>query len=138
MGGFGALKLGLAHPKNWSRIGCFSAAHFEYRSPSARIQAMVQLAYGEDLDACDAQIVADAHAVNSGKEKLSIWHCCGEDDFLFENALKSQAFFASMPAGNLEYHFEAMPGAHDWAFWDEALRRFIVALQLPKSEVQLF
>ena len=34
MGGFGALKLGLSCPEQWSIIGCFSAAHFEYQPPS--------------------------------------------------------------------------------------------------------
>ena len=137
MGGFGALKLGLAHPEKWSAIGCFSGAHFEYRNPSPRHQAMVSRVYGDRLDEFDAQIVADAHTANTGKLPVCIWHSCGDTDALRENALKSRAFFEALPAGAIDYHFEMLPGNHDWALWDDSVRRFMNSLSLPEPEVHL-
>lgn len=138
MGGFGALKAAMAHPDIWSRIGCFSAAHFEYRPESPRVQNILRLAYGDHLDESDAQIVSNIHAANSGRESLSLWHCCGDADILRENALKTRAFFESLKPGAIEYRFEQLPGQHDWALWDDAVRRFIHTLSLPRSEVQRF
>ena len=138
MGGFGALKLALANPDQYSCAGCFSAAHFEYRPPSVRNQAMLQRVYGEHLDAFDARIAADAIAANAGTLPLNIWHSCGDQDALKENALISRAFFEALPAGSIRYHFEMQQGRHDWALWDDAARRFLAALNLPEAEVQLF
>lgn len=137
MGGFGALKLGLAHPEIWSIIGCFSAAHFEYRPASPRNQAMLKRVYGGKLDEYDAQIAKDALAANTDKLPLRIWHSCGDEDALKMNALKSRAFFEALPDGAIDYHFEMLPGRHDWALWDESARRFMDALNLPKPEVHL-
>lgn len=137
MGGFGALKLGLAHPEIWSAIGCFSGAHFEYRNPSARHQAMLARVYGDRLDEFDAQIAADAQAANTGKLPVCIRHSCGDTDALKTNALKSRAFFESLPVGAIDYHFEMLPGSHDWTLWDECARRFMEALNLPRPEVRL-
>ena len=137
MGGFGALKLGLAHPEKWSIIGCFSGAHFEYRNPSPRHQAMLAQVYGDRLDEFDAQIAADAQTANADKLPIRIWHSCGDADALKANALKSRAFFEAMPAGAINYSFDMFPGSHDWALWDESLRRFMGCLNLPEPEVRL-
>lgn len=137
MGGFGALKLGLACPEQWSIIGCFSAAHFEYQPPSPRNQAMLARVYGGQIDKYDAQITADALAVNAGELPLRIWHSCGDEDALKPNSLKSREFFEALPDGAIDYHFEMFPGQHDWALWDESARHFVRALNLPKPEVRL-
>lgn len=138
MGGFGALKLALSNPEKWSIAGCFSAAHFEYRPDAQRNRDMLKMVYGDKIDQYDAQIEADARAVNEGKLPLQIWHSCGDADALKSNALKSRAFFEALGAGAISYHFEMMPGRHDWALWDESLRRFMDALNLSKPEVRLF
>lgn len=137
MGGFGALKLSLACPEKWSMIGCFSAAHFEYQPPSPRNQAMLARVYGGRIEEYDAQIAADALAVNAGELPLRIWHSCGDEDALKPNALKSREFFEALPDGAIDYHFEMLPGQHDWALWDESAHHFLQALNLPKPEVRL-
>jgi len=137
MGGFGALKLGLAYPEKWSAIGCFSGAHFEYQPPSPRNHAMLDRVYGDQLERFDAQIAADAHSVSKSNLPLGIRHFCGDEDILKDNALKTRAFFESLPAGGIDYRFEILPGRHDWALWDDCARRFIECLELPKPEVHL-
>lgn len=138
MGGFGALKLALANPEQYSCAGCFSAAHFEYRPDSPRHNAMLQRVYGDQLDAYDAQIVRDAVSANAGDLPLNIWHSCGDQDALKQNALISRAFFEGMQPGSIRYQFEMLPGKHDWALWDASLKHFLQTLNLNQSEVQLF
>ena len=133
MGGFGALKLGLAAPEKFAAIGCFSAAHMEYRPDSYRNRQMLRLSYGEKLAEIEAQIEKDA--LRAAKLPLSVWHACGDADILKENALKTRAFMETIPG--LDYHFEMLPGRHDWGLWDEMARRFIESLKLPKPEVAL-
>ena len=133
MGGFGALKLGLAAPEKWSVIGCLSAAHKEYRPDSPRHRDMLARAYGDGLDEIEAQIEADA--LNPRKPALRIWHACGDQDALKENALTTRAFLEKIPG--IDYHFETLPGRHDWDLWDRLIRRFIADLKLPQPEVQL-
>ena len=141
MGGFGALKLGFHEPEKWSAIGILSAAHMEYRPDSPRVQQTLWRVYGGDIDACDARIVRDVLRANESGTTgapLRVWHACGDQDRLRENALKSRAFFEALPEGNIRYHFEALPGRHDWALWDAMAARFIAWLNLPKPEVHLF
>lgn len=133
MGGCGALKLGLAAPQQYSAIGCFSAGHREYRPDSPRNRQMLHLAYGDRLEEIEAQIEQDA--LNPAKPPLSIWHGCGENDILRENSFKTRAFLETIPG--IDYHFEMLPGRHDWALWDEMARRFILSLHLPTPEVML-
>ena len=138
MGGFGALKLALSNPEQYSAVGCFSAAHFEYRPDSIRHQLMIQRVYGEDVDAFDARIAEDIQKVNSGSLPLRIWHSCGDQDALKTNALKTRALMEGLPEGRIDYCFEMLPGRHDWALWDASVQRFLAALNLPKGEAQLF
>ena len=133
MGGFGALKLGRASPEQWSVIGCLSAAHFEYQPPSPRNRHMLELVYGDDLPRIEAQIEDDARS--AADKALRIWHACGDRDALKENALRTKAFLEGIPG--LNYHFEMLSGAHDWALWDEMLRRFIAALELAPPQQRL-
>ena len=128
MGGFGALKLGLARPEQYAAIGCFSAAHMEYRPDHPRNRAMLMRVYGDTLDACDAQIEADVRAVNAGSRSIRLWHACGDNDVLRENALKSRDFFEALPQGAIDYSFATLPGKHDWALWDRMLMEFMQTL----------
>ena len=138
MGGFGALKLGFAEPEKWSAIGMLSAAHMEYRPDSPRVQSTLRRVYGGDIDGCDQRIARDVLRDNGSDLTLRVWHACGDQDRLRENALKSRAFFKSLPEGSIRYHFEELPGRHDWALWDAMAARFIQWLNLPKPEVHLF
>lgn len=138
MGGFGALKLALSNPDQYSLAGCFSAAHFENRHDTPRHNAMLARVYGDRLDVYDARIAQDALEGNRGDLPLHIWHSCGDQDALKENALISRAFFERMESGSIGYTFEMLPGRHDWALWDASLARFLQTLKLNKGEVQLF
>ncbi len=136
MGGFGALKLAFAHPETWSAAGCFSAAHTEYQPPAPRSRAMLARVYGDDVAACDARTAADIERVNGQTAPLRLWHGWGDADIVRENALRTRDFFASLPAGAVDYHCETLAGGHDWTLWDAMLARFIPWLNLEIPEVR--
>ena len=133
MGGFGALKLGLSRPESYAAIGCFSAAHMEYQPDSFRNKHMLELVYGDKLAEIEAQMERDA--LKPDKPRLSVWHACGDADVLKDNALRTRDFMEKIPG--LDYHFEMLPGRHNWALWDEMTSRFIRSLKLPEPEVAL-
>ena len=138
MGGFGALKLGFNEPEKWSAIGILSAAHVEYQPDSPRVRETLWRVYGDGIDACNERILRDIQRDNAGDLPLRVWHACGDQDRLRENAIRSRAFFETLPEGSIHYHFEELPGRHDWALWDAMAARFIEWLNLPKPEVLLF
>jgi len=138
MGGCGALKFILAHPEKWSRAGCFSASHLEYRPDSPRNQAMIYRAFDDKLEARDAEIEQDMHAANAGKLPLDVQLFWGETDILRPHAERCRDAFAALPEGSIHMNWEMLPGKHDWALWDSCIQRFLNALNLPKPEVQLF
>lgn len=136
MGGCGALKIALKNPEKYASAGCFSASHLEYRPDHRRNREMIRRAFGDRLEARDAEIIADAIAAGKNGRPMKIWHGCGDSDTLKDAALESKAFLETLGNG-IDYHFEMLPGAHDWALWDEMLRRYLASLKLPKPEVHL-
>ena len=78
------------------------------------------------------QIERDIRAVNAGSRSMRVWHACGDQDVLRENALKTRDFFEALPQGAIDYSFATLPGRHDWALWDAMLAKFM--LLLPAAE----
>jgi len=138
MGGFGALKIGLERPENYSAIGCFSAANMEYRPDSAFVRQTLRRVYGEDIDFSDVMMAANARATAADVYPVRIWHSWGDRDILRENAEKSKAFFESIRSPSLSYEWEMLEGKHDWALWDRMAEKFIHWLNLPAPEETLF
>lgn len=133
MGGCGALKLAFAEPEKWSAAGSFSGAHLEYRRVSPRVAKILENIYDGRLNERDAQIESDALRIR--EPRLRVWQGCGEQDSLKAAVLASKEFLEGVPG--IDYHFELLPGAHDWTLWDELLRRFLQTLPLRRSEVTL-
>ena len=112
MGGYGALKIGLSCPENYATIGCLSAGNFlvgpepafeethERKSPLPNIPRIVfgvESASVFDMDCLlgtkhDLFFLADS-AINAGKQMPKIFHACGSEDFLVENARRTRDFF---------------------------------------------
>lgn len=138
MGGFGALKIGLARPENYSVIGCFSAANIEYRPESAFMEQVLDRAYGDGVDISDILMAANARATAADVYPVKIWHSWGDEDALRTNAEKSKAFFEGIQSPALSYEWEMMPGKHNWALWDQMAEKFLRKLNLPAPEEILF
>ncbi|GHV61990.1 tributyrin esterase [Spirochaetia bacterium] len=144
MGGAGALSLGLGRPDVFSAIGCFSAGNLNIRrnNPAANkrksgkacrdlavygVEDRTKLLGNSEYD-CFAKAEA---AITAGKKLPRIFHCIGREDFLYDNAKKTEAWFKDHP--QFDYTFHEAPGAHTWEFWDEWVQKFLKWL-LPKCD----
>jgi S-formylglutathione hydrolase FrmB len=47
---------------------------------------------------------------------------CGTDDFILES---TAIFCKQLDALNLDYKYYEGPGAHEWAFWDQEVLKFM-------------
>lgn len=142
MGGAGCMKIGLARPEKYSAIGCLSAGATNFRKSAidnpayARRQMMV---YGERvLEGTEEDTRGNAERlVKAGGSLPRIYHACGSDDFLLQNARDTRDFFLSFDGNPFDYRYEEDPGAHTWEFWDEHIQHFLKYLGLePEKDVR--
>lgn len=66
----------------------------------------------------------------TAEHRPRIFHTCGSEDFLIEEAHRMRDFFQSMEGNPYEYVYEEHPGIHGWEYWDEHVQRFLEFLKL--------
>jgi len=138
MGGYGAMKIGLTYPQNYSAIGAFSGALLMAQtasqpiSPDAqewlqRLEKDIRLVF-EDVNQIEQgphDLVWLASELASSKKKAlipDIYLSCGVDDFIYDNT----AYFKKhLETIGIEHHYYEGPGVHDWAFWDQEILKFM-------------
>ena len=139
MGGYGALRLALAHPRKFAAVASFSGALDYVRrvresgKPGSRIsKAEWNSVAGPRADA--AGTASDLHflakrVASSPGPKPAIYVSCGtEDDILGD----SRGFHRHLDAVGYRHQYEEGPGIHDWAYWDAQIGRAIAWLPLRK------
>ena len=139
MGGAGCLKIGLARPDKYSAIGCFSAGASNQRRANADnpryVKRQLMVYDGRKLEGTEEDVLGNARKlVEAGGPFPRIYHACGKDDFLKENAHATRDFFQSIEGNPFDYVYEENPGAHTWEFWDEHIQHFLKYLNLSKTE----
>lgn len=136
MGGEGAMKIGLANPKNYAAIGCLSAGAFNAVVKENIDPRLYEIRYGsQPLAGTSNDPYGNADKiVRGGGPFPRIYHACGSEDFLLEAAHKTRDFFTAIEGNPFDYTYEEHPGAHTWEFWDEHIARFIEYLGLPRQE----
>jgi len=138
MGGAGCMKIGLANPDKFSAIGCFSAGASNLRrnNPNPRFAKRQLMVYGDrKLEGTEEDVLGNAKKlVEAGGPFPRIYHACGDQDFLKENAYATRDFFMGIKDNPFEYVYEEDPGAHTWEFWDEHIQHFLKYLELEKTE----
>lgn len=137
MGGCGSVKIGLADPDRYSAIGCLSSSHTEFIRSVPALEKTLRRAYGDRAAEVEAQTERNAEAAARGDKKILLWHCCGDQDLIRDEAMKTKAFFENIGGSAIEYHFEMFPGRHDWVLWDRALKNFIAALPVSAPSAPL-
>lgn len=138
MGGYGAMKLGLARPERYAAVAALSAP------------LMMQEIFGKpfnlheewdrEMDAVfgdeasfrarngDLTLLADRL---DPKDAPRIYAACGTADFLYQ---ANETFMAKY-AKKLNIHYETKPEAsHTWDFWDEQIQKVLEWLPLQKLE----
>jgi len=128
MGGAGALRIGIARPENYAAIGCFSASvNNRRRDMPGRASRRFGLTYGDKpIEGTEKDTVGNIMRLLEHKKTAPrIYHACGTEDFLLENSRETRDFFESLEGNPFDYHYEELPGAHDWDFWDARIQDFL-------------
>ena len=112
MGGYGALKLGLAKPENFAAIISLSGAI----SVGNRMDDLLMI---RKAKVNDPQYLLE-ELVKSDKTAPRIYLACGESDFLYQ---ANQEMTDSLKANGIGVTFEHGPGEHNWVFWDQWIQR---------------
>ena len=139
MGGYGALRLALAHPERFAAAASFSGALDYVRrlrdsgKPGSRIsKAEWDSVAGPAADAAgttsDLHFLAKRVASRRGP-KPALWLSCGTGDDIIAD---TRAFHRQLDALRWRHHCEESEGAHDWAYWDGQIQRAIAWLPLRK------
>jgi putative tributyrin esterase len=143
MGGYGALKMALSFPDRYAAAGCLSAGNFfvgpapageDRRDPKSPMNDVPGIVFGLpgrslfDLP----ELLGSEHdlfhlaerATASGSPMPRIFHACGTEDFLVENARRTRDYFGGFER-EIDYEYHEGPGAHGWDFWDVWIQRYL-------------
>ncbi|MDR2196381.1 MAG: hypothetical protein LBO07_00200 [Coriobacteriales bacterium] len=149
MGGYGALRIGLANPQRYHTIGSFSGV-VDIRSlaapsvtrqgatdapqsqadpvgPGFEVAAFLTPVFGPDLDIpdeADPFFLIEQAATLPAEQRPRVFTTCGLSD---DEALLSQNRRFAQHAAALPLDVRAVEweGTHEWYFWDRSLVEFI-------------
>ena len=127
MGGFGALRIGLANPEHYAGIYALSPALPQsFTGIKNEFTRGIDMLFGptEELVKSDNNLLNLADQLNQyeGNRPL-IYACCGTEDMLVWNGFESLDQHIKAHDGNLDYHSYTTPGNHDWDFWNPQIKK---------------
>jgi len=136
MGGYGALRLGLAKPEKFAAVASLSGALDlarrlrEAGKPFARIDREEWVGIiGPELKApaeSDLWLLASKVAASS-EPKPALYLSCGTEDELLAD---THTFREQLDAVGLPVTYHESPGAHEWSYWDAQIQRVLDWLPL--------
>lgn len=118
MGGYGALRLALAHPELFASVNSHSGAlqagrgvrEFEAEPEFRRMFGTKPRGSAHDLHALLEKVK------DSGRALPEILIDCGTEDFLYEHNTTYHAFLKEQ---QVPHTYREFPGAHTWEYWDK-------------------
>ncbi|OTN88319.1 tributyrin esterase [Enterococcus sp. 7E2_DIV0204] len=136
MGGYGAIKLGLAKPESFGAVASLSGA-VNLADRMEDLLAVRGQKFWEGIFGPFEQVQGSSNdpmflldqLVKSGKTPPNIFLCCGEEDLLLYGNKKMAS---ALTSNTIEHTFETGPGNHDWIFWDTWIQRVLAWLPLEK------
>ncbi len=136
MGGYGALKLGLARPEKFAAVASLSGA-LDVRAICHEFQHTEEGSFwfnifgdAEDVQGSDNDLLALAETVsnsNQPKPKVYIW--CGTEDFLYDQNITMKNHLNKF---DFDLTYKESPGDHQWKYWDEKIVEVLHWLPLSK------
>jgi len=139
MGGYGALRLGLARPDKFAAVASLSGALDltrrlrEVGKASARIDRQEWIGIiGPELQApadSNLWLLASKVASASGPHP-ALYLACGTEDELLAD---TRTFRQHLDAVGLPLTYHEGPGAHEWGYWDAQIQRVLAWLPLRGS-----
>ena len=136
MGGYGAMRLGLACAGKFAAVASFSGA-LDLRNLERNLGgndlaisraewAAIFGAPGAAGTSADLFVLAERSAC-SGAPMPRIFLSCGTEDYLLDG---NRAFHRHLEKLGVEHTYEESPGAHEWGYWDAQIRRALAWLPL--------
>ncbi|MCX6938565.1 MAG: alpha/beta hydrolase family protein [Verrucomicrobia bacterium] len=133
MGGYGALRVGLAHADRfcsanshsgavgWSALNLQNdfATHPSLHGYGADFQRELRAIFGDDPRGTEHDVAWLARRAQASDQLPRLLLDCGTEDFLLED---NRAFHARLLAEEVPHHYREFPGAHDWDYWDLHVR----------------
>ena len=145
MGGFGAMRNGLKYHKTFGAIISLSGAYvldeealIEVENPQfvGETTAYKKRVYGDDLKAALIsdknpkyliEILSDKHI-----DFPEIYMACGTEDFLLD---KNKSIDELLTKCHVKHTFVTGPGAHEWDFWDQYIKKALEWLPLENGSI---
>lgn len=126
MGGYGAVKLALAHPERFGKAVSLSGAlDLVSMAKHVPVTPLMQDIFGsaETLAGSDNDLLALAEQTRRAHQNLpALRICCGTEDPLLPSSRSASACFTRL---GYAVTYQESPGVHDWAYWDEQIRQAI-------------
>ncbi|MDR1438578.1 MAG: esterase family protein [Clostridiales bacterium] len=128
MGGYGALKLGLAAGEAFSRVASLSGGILDAETLSGRSSGdgrgstLWEDVFGDAEafagSANDLYALAERRA-RGGKFMPKVYMCCGTEDPLYPQNAK---FRDHLRDWGYDLTYEEGPGTHEWGYWDKKIQ----------------
>jgi S-formylglutathione hydrolase FrmB len=123
MGGYGALRVGLARPDLFASINSHSGALLAGTTGQRKDGPMPtpewMSIFGHEPAGSEHDLVTLAKRVHAGAMKPQILIDCGENDFLID---QNRGFESELKKIGLPHTYREFPGVHDWNYWDLHIR----------------
>lgn len=142
MGGYGALKLGLAASDTFGAVASLSGG-LDIQDICFNIRKDVDKSFWSsifgDLDKVeggDKDLFFLAEELQaSGKPLPKVYMWCGTEDFLYHENVKMKAHLMKL---GYDLTYEESPGNHQWKYWDEKIQTVLkwISLQLTEKPGQ--
>ncbi len=133
MGGYGAMKLGLACPDRYAAVASLSGAlqmdpKYHMEQPEEFMQELIRIFGNPD------KFIGSGNDLFALAQKLAkkpqmapkMYVACGTEDFLLQGNRMFKRLFQK--AFNMTY--EESPGTHEWGFWDAYIQKVLAFLPL--------
>jgi len=135
MGGYGALRLGLARPDKFAAVASLSGALDlarrlrEAGKPFARIDRQEWMGiFGPELKApSQANLWLLASQVAAAEQRPALYLSCGTEDELLAD---TRTFRQHLDAVGYPLTYHEGPGAHEWGYWDAQIQSVLDWLPL--------
>ena len=136
MGGYGAFLLALSKPEQYCAAASLSGALdmaalgetiTEYKKEFKNIFGDLKKIKGSRSD-----LLHLAGELADKKAKIpALYACCGTEDFLYDANVKFRDFCRGK---KIPLTYEEGPGDHNWAYWDENIKKVLEWLPIPGAE----
>lgn len=127
MGGYGALKLGLANADRFAAIASLSGVvdvpGIARMAPELKPEFETIFGDPDALEGSEHDLFRLLErAARSDKPLPRIYQCCGTEDFLYPANTRFRDLCREL---SVELTYEEGPGAHEWGYWDKMIQNVL-------------